>query len=133
MQASVLRSSSVLRRLNLPPSDVLIQRVLAAGLGVLCQLECEAPFRAEVLRWMPGYADTAKPAPRPEPAPPAESAAAATANGHAGSAPPARPEEQAWFTQPASAEPRESTAQPAQSARPAEARTHNVRADNAAS
>ena len=119
MQASVLRSSSVLRRLNLPPSYLLIHRVLAAGLGVLCQLECEVPFRAEVLRWMPGYADTAKPARWPQLAPPAESAAAATANGHAGSAPPARPEEQAWFTQPASAEPRESTAQPAQSARPA--------------
>ena len=63
MQASALRSSSVLRRLNLPPSYVLIHRVLAAGLGVLCQLECEVPFRAEVLRWMPGYADPAKPAP----------------------------------------------------------------------
>ena len=60
IQASALRSSSVLRRLNLPPSYVLIHRVLAAGLGVLCQLECEAPFRAEVLRWMPGYADTAR-------------------------------------------------------------------------
>ena len=68
MQASALRSSSVLRRLNLPPSYVLIHRVLASGLGVLCQLECEAPFRAEVLRWMPGYADTAAPAPRPQPA-----------------------------------------------------------------
>ena len=68
MQASALRSSSVLRRLNLPPSYILIHRVLASGLGVLCQLECEAPFRAEVLRWMPGYADTAKPAPRPQPA-----------------------------------------------------------------
>jgi len=107
IQASALRSSSVLRRLNLPPSYVLIHRVLAAGLGVLCQLECEAPFRAEVLTWMPGYADTAKPAP------------AATANGHAGSAPPARPEEQARSTQPARAEPREKMAQPARSARPA--------------
>ena len=62
MQASALRSSSVLRRLNLPPSYLLIHRVLVSGLGVLCQLECEAPFRAEVLRWMPGYADTAGPA-----------------------------------------------------------------------
>ena len=93
-QASALRSSSVLRRLNLPPSYMLIHRVLAAGLGVLCQLECEAPFRAEVLRWMPGYADTARPAPQPQPAcarsaPPAGSAPPATANGHAGSAPPA--------------------------------------------
>jgi HSP20 family molecular chaperone IbpA len=107
IQASALRSSSVLRRLNLPPSYLLIHRVLAAGLGVLCQLECEVPFRAEVLRWMPGYADTVKPAP------------AATANGHAGSAPPARPEKQARSTQPAGAEPRERMAQPARSARPA--------------
>ena len=62
-QTSALRSSSVLRRLSLPPSYVLIHRVLASGLGVLCQLECEAPFRAEVLRWMPGYA-VARPGPR---------------------------------------------------------------------
>ena len=136
MQASALRSSSVLRRLNLPPSYVLIHRVLAAGLGVLCQLECEAPFRAEVLRWMPGYADTANPAPQPQPAcarsappagsaPPATanghppSAPPATANGHPPSAPPARPEKQARSMQPAGAEPRERTAQPAQPARPA--------------
>ena len=87
MQASALRSCSVLRRLNLPPSYVLIHRVLAAGLGVLCQLECEMPFRAEVLRWIPGYADTARLAPRPQPAcarsaPPAGSAPPATASGH---------------------------------------------------
>ena len=137
MQASALRSSSVLRRLNLPPSYILIHRVLAAGLGVLCQLECEAPFRAEVLRWMPGYADPAEPVPQPQPgcarsvppagsAPPAaanghvRSAPPATANGHPRSAPPARPEEQATRSvQPARAEPRERTAQPAQFARPA--------------
>jgi predicted unusual protein kinase regulating ubiquinone biosynthesis (AarF/ABC1/UbiB family)/HSP20 family molecular chaperone IbpA len=123
-QASALRSSSVLRQLNLPPSYVLIHRVLASGLGVLCQLECEAPFRAEVLRWMPGYADPAEPAPQPQPAcarsaPPAGSAQPATANGHAGSAPPARPEEQASSMPPARAEPRERTAQPAQSVWPA--------------
>ncbi len=92
MQASALRSSSVLRRLNLPPAYVLIHQVLASGLGVLCQLECEAPFRAEVLRWLPGYAGTAAPAPRPQLAcarspSPAGSAPAATANGHARSAP----------------------------------------------
>jgi HSP20 family molecular chaperone IbpA len=120
MQASALRSSGVLRRLNLPPSYVLIHRVLAAGLGVLCQLDCEVPFRAEVLRWMPGYADPAKPAPRPQPAcarsaPPAGSAPPATANGHAGSAPPARPE-QARSIQLTRAEPRGRTAQSAQSA-----------------
>src|SRR5580693_1667950 len=39
-----LRSSSVARRLNLPPSYVLIHRVSTAGVGVLCQLECEGPF-----------------------------------------------------------------------------------------
>ena len=84
VQASALGSSSVLRRLNLPPSYVLIHRVLASGLGVLCQLECEAPFRAEVLRWMPGYADPAKPAPPPEPA-------GARSAPPAGSAPPPPP------------------------------------------
>jgi predicted unusual protein kinase regulating ubiquinone biosynthesis (AarF/ABC1/UbiB family)/HSP20 family molecular chaperone IbpA len=124
MRASALRSSSVLRQLNLPPSFVLIHRVLASGLGVLCQLECEAPFRAEVLKWMPGYADPAKPAPQPQPAcarsaAPAGSAPPATVNGHARSAPPARPEEQASSMPPARAQPRERTAQPAQSAWPA--------------
>jgi len=124
MQASALRSSSVLRRLNLPPSYLLIHRVLAAGLGVLCQLECEAPFRAEVLRWMPGYADTANPVPQPRPAcarsaPPAGSAPLATADGHAGSAPSARPQGLARSMPPARAEPRGKTVQPAQSARPA--------------
>ena len=135
-QASALRSSSVLRRLNLPPSYVLIHRVLASGLGVLCQLECQAPFRAEVLRWMPGYADPAEPAPPPQPAcsrsvPPAGSVPPVTANGHGGpappvtadgharSAPPARPEGQARSIQPARAQPRETTAQPGQAARPA--------------
>ena len=138
MQASALRSSSVLRRLNLPPSYVLIHRVLAAGLGVLCQLECEAPFRAEVLRWMPGYADPAEPAPQPQPAcarsaPPApdprrQPPPTGTPDprrqpppdrSRQRSVPPARPEEQARSVQPARAEPRERTAQPAQSARPA--------------
>ncbi len=50
-----MRAANVTRRLNLPPSYVLIHRVSTAGIGVLCQLECEGPFRAEVLRWMPGY------------------------------------------------------------------------------
>ena len=52
-----LSASSVSRRFNLPPSFVLIHRVSTAGTGVLCQLECEAAFRAEVLRWVPGYTD----------------------------------------------------------------------------
>ena len=107
MQASALRSSSVLRRLNLPPSYLPIHRVLASGLGVLCQLECEVPFRAEVVRLMPGYAGPANPAPP------------ATANGHIRSAPPAQAEGKARSAPPARAEPRNNTAQLAQSARPA--------------
>ena len=117
MQTSALRSSSVLRRLNLPSSYLLIHRVSATGLGVLCQLECEAPFRAEVLRWIPGYADTVKPVPLPEPAcgrsaSPAASAPPASTNGHAASAP------QRAGAQPARAEPREEPTQPARPARP---------------
>ncbi|MGD0925483.1 MAG: AarF/ABC1/UbiB kinase family protein [Streptosporangiaceae bacterium] len=49
------RSSNLGRRLNLPPSYVLIHRVSTEGIGVLCQLESEGPFRAEMIRWMPGY------------------------------------------------------------------------------
>jgi len=52
-----LRPSNISRRFNVPPSYVLIHRVSTAGIGVLCQLECEGEFRAEVVRWMPGYAD----------------------------------------------------------------------------
>jgi predicted unusual protein kinase regulating ubiquinone biosynthesis (AarF/ABC1/UbiB family) len=51
-----LRPSNISRRFNIPPSYVLIHRVSTAGIGVLCQLECEGEFRAEVIRWMPGYA-----------------------------------------------------------------------------
>jgi predicted unusual protein kinase regulating ubiquinone biosynthesis (AarF/ABC1/UbiB family) len=50
-------TSGVARKFNLPPSYVLIHRVSTAGIGVLCQLECEGAFRAEVIRWIPGYAD----------------------------------------------------------------------------
>jgi predicted unusual protein kinase regulating ubiquinone biosynthesis (AarF/ABC1/UbiB family) len=75
-----LRSAAVGRRLNLPPSYVLIHRVSTAGIGVLCQLECEGAFRAEVLQWMPGYlddppSDPAEPPPAdPAPGPPAVTA-----------------------------------------------------------
>jgi predicted unusual protein kinase regulating ubiquinone biosynthesis (AarF/ABC1/UbiB family) len=58
------RAANIARQLNLPPSYVLIHRVSTAGIGVLCQLECEGPFRAEVLTWMPGYGPLA--APRPD-------------------------------------------------------------------
>jgi predicted unusual protein kinase regulating ubiquinone biosynthesis (AarF/ABC1/UbiB family) len=50
-----LRPSNITRKFNVPPSYVLIHRVSTAGIGVLCQLECEGPFRAEVIKWMPGY------------------------------------------------------------------------------
>jgi predicted unusual protein kinase regulating ubiquinone biosynthesis (AarF/ABC1/UbiB family) len=50
-----LNAANISRKFNVPPSYVLIHRVSTAGIGVLCQLECEGEFRAEVLRWMPGY------------------------------------------------------------------------------
>lgn len=43
-------------KLNLPPSYLLIHRVWIGGLGVLSQLDCEAPFRAELEHWLPGFA-----------------------------------------------------------------------------
>jgi predicted unusual protein kinase regulating ubiquinone biosynthesis (AarF/ABC1/UbiB family) len=52
-------AANIARKFNLPPHYVLIHRVSTAGIGVLCQLECEGPFRAEVVRWVPGYADPA--------------------------------------------------------------------------
>ncbi len=65
-----LRAANIGRRLNLPPSYILIHRVSTAGIGVLCQLEASGPFRAEVLRWIPGYG----PAEDADPAPPDERA-----------------------------------------------------------
>jgi hypothetical protein len=44
------------RRLNLPPSYLMIQRVTLGSIGVLCQLDAEAPFRSIVERWQPGFA-----------------------------------------------------------------------------
>ncbi|WP_243716803.1 AarF/ABC1/UbiB kinase family protein [Actinomadura sp. KC345] len=52
-----MRPSNVVRQLNLPPEYVIIHRVLSAGTGVLCQLECEIPARGEALAWVPGFAD----------------------------------------------------------------------------
>jgi len=67
MRMSDPRSSNLSRRLNLPPSYVLIHRVCTAGTGVLCQLEAEGPFRAEVIKWLPGYGDTDSAGPDGEP------------------------------------------------------------------
>jgi predicted unusual protein kinase regulating ubiquinone biosynthesis (AarF/ABC1/UbiB family) len=58
-QVTDMRASNISRQFNVPPSYVLIHRVSTAGIGVLCQLECEGEFRAEVLKWMPGYFDPA--------------------------------------------------------------------------
>jgi predicted unusual protein kinase regulating ubiquinone biosynthesis (AarF/ABC1/UbiB family) len=51
----------VVRQLSLPPSFALIHRVIAAGTAVLCQLECEIPYRSEALRYLPGFAEPAAP------------------------------------------------------------------------
>jgi predicted unusual protein kinase regulating ubiquinone biosynthesis (AarF/ABC1/UbiB family) len=64
-----LSASNVSRKFNVPPSYVLIHRVSTAGIGVLCQLECKGAFRAEVLRWVPGYTDDPDPLPDPDPVP----------------------------------------------------------------
>ena len=47
------------RQLNLPPSYLLIHRVTLGSIGVLCQLEAEAPYRSIVERWLPGFAEPA--------------------------------------------------------------------------
>jgi predicted unusual protein kinase regulating ubiquinone biosynthesis (AarF/ABC1/UbiB family) len=44
------------RQLNLPPSYLLIHRVTLGSIGVLCQLEAEAPYRTILERWLPGFA-----------------------------------------------------------------------------
>jgi predicted unusual protein kinase regulating ubiquinone biosynthesis (AarF/ABC1/UbiB family) len=44
------------RRLNLPPSYLLIHRVVLGTIAVLAQLGGEAPYRAEMERWVPGFA-----------------------------------------------------------------------------
>lgn len=46
------------RQLNLPPSYLLIHRVTLGSIGVLCQLEAEAPYREIMQRWLPGFATT---------------------------------------------------------------------------
>ena len=45
------------RQLNLPPEYLLIHRVTLGAIGVLCQLGAEGPFRAEVERLQPGFAE----------------------------------------------------------------------------
>jgi len=44
-------------KLNLPPSYMLIHRTWIGGIGVLSQLEAEAPFRQILTDYLPGFAD----------------------------------------------------------------------------
>jgi len=45
------------RQLNLPPSYLLIHRVTLGSIGVLCQLDARASYRAIVEEWQPGFAE----------------------------------------------------------------------------
>ncbi|GAA4158169.1 AarF/ABC1/UbiB kinase family protein [Actinomadura keratinilytica] len=55
--ATDLRPDGLARHLRLPPQYLAVSRALAGCGGVLCQLEAEGGFRAEALRWLPGFAD----------------------------------------------------------------------------
>ena len=45
------------KKLNLPPSYLMIYRVTLGSIGVLCQLNAKAPYRGVLERWLPGFAD----------------------------------------------------------------------------
>ncbi len=45
------------RQLNLPPSYMLTHRVTLGSIGVLCQLEAEAPYREIIEQWLPGFGE----------------------------------------------------------------------------
>jgi predicted unusual protein kinase regulating ubiquinone biosynthesis (AarF/ABC1/UbiB family) len=47
---------TVAMKLNLPPTYLLIHRTWLGGVGVLSQLEAEAPFRAILTEYLPGFA-----------------------------------------------------------------------------
>jgi predicted unusual protein kinase regulating ubiquinone biosynthesis (AarF/ABC1/UbiB family) len=46
------------RKLNLPPTYLLMHRVSAGIVGVLCQLDADIAYGAEVRRWIPGLSDS---------------------------------------------------------------------------
>jgi len=48
---------TVALKLNLPPNYLLIHRTWLGGIGVLSQLEAEAPFRAILTECLPGFAE----------------------------------------------------------------------------
>jgi hypothetical protein len=49
-----LRVIKLSRQMNLPSEYVQLGRMLS-GAAVLCQLESEGPFRAEITKWLPGF------------------------------------------------------------------------------
>jgi predicted unusual protein kinase regulating ubiquinone biosynthesis (AarF/ABC1/UbiB family) len=49
---------TIAMKLNLPPSYLLIHRTWLGGIGVLSQLEAEAPFHAILTEYLPGFAGT---------------------------------------------------------------------------
>ena len=55
-------SYTVAMKLNLPPAYLLIHRTWLGGVGLLSQLEAEAPFRAILEEYLPGFADPTQPA-----------------------------------------------------------------------
>jgi predicted unusual protein kinase regulating ubiquinone biosynthesis (AarF/ABC1/UbiB family) len=56
------------RQLSLPPAYLLIHRVTLGSIGVLCQLEAKARYRAILERWLPGFAPPAGTTPSTPPA-----------------------------------------------------------------
>lgn len=53
--ATDIRPGSLIRQLGLPPQYLAVSLAMAGCQGVLCQLEAEGPFRAEAVRWVPGF------------------------------------------------------------------------------
>ena len=49
-------SYAITTRINLPPAYLLIHRTWLGGIGLLSQLEAEAPFRAILEESLPGFA-----------------------------------------------------------------------------
>jgi predicted unusual protein kinase regulating ubiquinone biosynthesis (AarF/ABC1/UbiB family) len=56
MRLADLRKATTGMKLNLPPSYLLIHRVALGVMGVLCQLDTTAAFRAEAEQYLPGFA-----------------------------------------------------------------------------
>ncbi|WP_165966034.1 AarF/ABC1/UbiB kinase family protein [Actinomadura sp. 7K534] len=64
--ASDMRPGALARQFRLPPQYLAVSRALTGGGGVLCQLETEGDFRAEVERWLPGFGTGADETGEPE-------------------------------------------------------------------